>query len=242
MLFAVATILQAMMEQSNEVTRIEPNRLRDKASPATSSESDKGVDLTEHRPLGRKRHRRGKHRRKWKPYSSMTWEEKRAVEAKEAACAARKEALMAGKPTAPWNTTQFLMEDRGCNEVQIPTPRASRTLSLDDSLSEEELYESPEDDLFEQQSLLEQDYESTYQQVASERLADLSKSELIDECLQLERELNSTREQAKEAKEQAKEDLLKMEKERKKLQTQLQGLEEEKRELCSQLHPNVNTA
>lgn len=222
MLFAVSTILQVLMEQSNEMAQNhkQDKLVRNKSSPNTSSESDKGVDLAELQPtVGRKRHRRGKHRRKWKPYSSMTWEEKRAVEAREAARAARREAQMAGKPSAPWNTTQFLMEDRGCNEVRIPTPRASRTLSLDDSLSDD-LYESPEDDLFEQHSMLEQDFESTYQEVASERLQSLSKSELIEECLALEGELNATRDQAKE-------DMARMEKEMKKLQAQVQTLEEQ---------------
>lgn len=237
MLFSVSTILQELMEQqSSEVKHIEPTRLRNKSSPTTSSESDKGVDLTEMQPTSaRKRRRRGRHRRKWKPYSSMTWEEKRAVEVREAARAARREAQMAGKPSAPWNTTQFLMEDRGCNEVRIPTPRASRTLSLDDSLSEDDMYESPEDDLFAQHSLLEQDFESNYQEVASERLHGLSKSELIEECLGLERELNATRDQAKE-------DVSRIEKEHKILQVQLQALEEEKRQLYTQLHASQNSS
>lgn len=228
MLFVVSTILQEMMEQSREVTQhLEQVRIRVKSSPTTSSESDKGVDLTERTPVGRKRHRRGKHRRKWKPYSSMTWEEKRAVEAKESARAARREADLAGKPSAPWNTTQFIMEDRGCNEVRIPTPRASRTLSLDDSLSEEDLYESPEDELFEQSSLLEQDFESTYQEVAAERLQGLSKAELVEECLGLERELNSTQVESKE-------ELARMEVDMKQMQAQLLRLEQEKKELLAQ--------
>lgn len=196
-----------------------------KSSPTTSSESDKGADPQEERPPEvRKRHRRGKHRRKWKPYSSMTLEEKRAVESREAARAARREAQLAGRPSAPWNTTQFIMEDRGCNEVRIPTPRASRTLSLDDSLSEEDFYESPEDEIFGQQSLLEQDFESTYQEVASERLQNLSKPELVDECLELERELNAVRDQGKE-------ELTRKERELKELKNQLRVLEEENKEL-----------
>lgn len=235
MLFVISTVLQNLMEQSREeVTQhLEQVRIRVKSSPTTSSESDKGVDLTEQTPTARKRHRRGKHRRKWKPYSSMTWEEKRAVEAKEAARAARREAGLAGKPSAPWNTTQFIMEDRGCNEVQIPTPRASRTLSLEDSLSEEDLYESPEDELFEQSSLMEQDFESTYQEIAAERLQGLSKAELIEECLVLERELHS-------AQDHGKEEMAKMEAEMKAMHTRLLRLEEENKELqksASQAHP-----
>ena len=189
-----------------------------KSSPASGSESDKGVDLSERPPIIRKRRRRGKHRRKWKPYSSMSLEEKRAVEVREAARAARREAELAGKPSAPWNTTQFIMEDRGCNEVRIPTPRASRTLSLDDSLSDEDLYESPEDELFEQQTLMEQDFESTYQEVASERLQGLSKAELVEECLGLERELHA-------AQDQGKEELTRLKREIKELQAKLEVLE-----------------
>lgn len=228
MLFGISAILQQMMEQSAEMTQtLGQVRLRIKSSPVTSSESDKGVDVQERVPSVRKRHRRGKHRRKWKPYSSMTWEEKRAVDAREAARAARREADLAGKPSAPWNTTQFIMEDRGCNEVRIPTPRASRTLSLEDSLSEEDMYESPEDELFEQHSLLEQEFESTYQEMASERLQGLSKAELVEECLVLERELHSARDQGKE-------DMTRMEKEVKKLQAQLKTLEEQNKELRHQ--------
>ena len=225
MLFA-STVLQALMEKSREevMNNLEQVRIRAKSSPATSSESDKGVDLSERTPIGRKRHRRGKHRRKWKPYSSMTLEEKRAVDAKEAARAARREAQLAGKPSAPWNTTQFIMEDRGCNEVRIPTPRASRTLSLEDSLSEEDLYESPEDELFEQSSLLEQDFESTYQEVAAERLQGLSKAELVEECLGLEREVHSVQDQGKDQ-------LARMESEMKVMQARILKLEEENRML-----------
>lgn len=224
MLLVVSTIFQNLMEQSGEevMQHLEQVRIRVKSSPTTSSESDKGVDLTERTPIGRKRHRRGKHRRKWKPYSSMTWEEKRVVEAKEAARAAQREADLAGKPSAPWNTTQFIMEDRGCNEVKIPTPRASRTLSLEDSLSDEDLYESPEDELFEQSSLLEQDFESTYQEVAAERLQVLSKTELVEECLGLERELHA-------AQDQGREEVAKMAAEMKKMQAQLLRLEGEKK-------------
>ena len=220
MLFAVSTVLlQLLMELSGEMSDT-ANQMKQKTSPVTSSESDKGVDASEQSSSARKRRRRGKHRRKWKPYSSMTWEEKRELDARDAARAARREAQLAGKPSAPWNTTQFIMEDRGCNEVRFPTPRASRTLSLEESLSEEDLDDSPEDELFEQQSLLEQDFESTYQEVASERLQGLSKAELVEECLGLERELNSAREQSKER-------VMKAEQEVKILQAQLEKLQEE---------------
>ena len=119
----------------------------------------------------------------------MTVDEREKYDAR----AAKREAELAGKPSAPWNTTQFIMEDRGKTEVRLPSPRVSRTMSLDSSLSDEDFYESPEDDIFEHGHCLEQDFESTYHQVASERLQGLNKGELIDECLYLEEERDKFR-------------------------------------------------
>lgn len=168
-------------------------------SPSQSSESDKGVDLSERRTPSatQRKHRRGKHRRrKQKPYSRMTAEEKRRYDAK----AAQREAELIGKPSAPWNTTQFIMEDRGKTEVKLPSPRVSRTMSLDSSLSDEDFYDTPEEDLFVHDMCLEQDFESTYHQVASERLQGLEKRELIEECLYLEEERDKCRKELEDVK------------------------------------------
>lgn len=219
-------ILQQLMETSTEMSvDLAAVRPLNKLSPTTSSESDKGADCSlEHRPAAHKRRRRGKHRRKWKPYSSMSVEERREVDAREAARVAEREARLVGKPSAPWNTTQFIMEDRGCKEVRIPTPRANRTLSLDDSLSEENYYESPDDDLFEHRNLLEQEFESTYQEVANERLQGLSKAELVDECIELERELNSVRDKSQE-------EVVRLSKELADLQSKVDMLQKENEDL-----------
>lgn len=191
-------LLQQLVTSTEMSLGLATMRPLNKSSPTTSSESDKGVDCSsERRPMVHKRRRRGKHRRKWKPYSSLTLDEKKEVETREAARVTKRKSRLASNPSAPWNTTQFIMEDRGCNEVRIPTPRASRTLSLDDSLSDD-FYESPEDELFEHRSLMEQEFESTYQEVASERLQGLSKAELVEECMMLERELHTARDQGRE--------------------------------------------
>ena len=176
--------LRGNMETAEIVKRMD--------SPSQSSESDKGVDVSDrHTPrTAQKKHRRGRHRRrKQKPYSRMTMDEKERYDAR----AAKREAELVGKPSAPWNTTQFIMEDRGKTEVRLPSPRISRTMSLDSSLSDEDFYESPEDDIFEHGLHLEQDFESAYQQVASERLQGLDKGELIEECLYLEEERDKCR-------------------------------------------------
>ena len=159
-------------------------------SPSQSSESDKGVDVSDsHTPHQvQRKHRRGKHRRrKQKPYSRMTPEEKKQYDDR----AAKREAELVGKPSAPWNTTQFLMEDRGKMEVKLPSPRMSRTMSVESSASDEDFYESPDDDIFEM--CLERGFQSTYNQVVSERLQGLGKTELIDECLYLEEDREKCR-------------------------------------------------
>ena len=165
-------------------------------SPTTSSGSEKA----DHEEVRRKKNRRGKHhRRKWKPYSRMTAEEKKQVDEREAARAARREAELAGKPAAPWNTTQFIMADHGCSELHIRAPRMSRTMSIESSgLSGDELYESPEEEIMEHGLFLEQDFESAYQEMASESLQGMTKTELVQQCLDLEEEVTLIRDQLRE--------------------------------------------
>ncbi len=167
---------------------------RTRSRSPESSNSDKFHSPKSEGARPRKRHRRGKHKRRWKPYSKMTADEKRELEAREAARAAKREADLKGKPAAPWNTTQFLMEDRGSTEVRLPCPRVSRTTSVESSGSDEEYYESSEEEMAEHGLFLEQDFESTYQEVAREHLQGMNKSELIQQCLQLEEELTELKE------------------------------------------------
>lgn len=194
----INAIIMEQQKQSTEVVKSLGHLRDDKEteqkidSPSQSSESDKGVDMSDRRTprTAQKKHRRGRHRRrKQKPYSRMTAAEKEKYDAR----AAKREAELAGKPSAPWNTTQFIMDDRGKTEVKLPSPRVSRTMSLDSSFSDEDFYESPEDDIFEHGLCLEQDFESTYHEVASERLQGLNKGELIEECLYLEEERDKCR-------------------------------------------------
>ena len=162
-------------------------------SASPESECEKHEDARR-----RKKHRRGR-RRKFKPYETLTAEERRELEQKEAARAARKEAEMVGKPDAPWNTTQFIMEDHGQCDVRMPQPRTSRTISVDTtSLSDEEFYESPEEELVDQGHVLEQDFEAMYHQITAERLQGLSKDELVKEYLELENEMESVQSQIKQ--------------------------------------------
>ena len=152
----------------------------------------------------RKKHRRGR-KRKWKPYSKMTVEERKELEQREAARAARKEAGLVGRPAAPWNTTQFIMEDRG-EATMMPDPLGGgggrrRTLSRDSLSCSEgggDLDESSdgeggggEDEMMkdEHSLFLEHDFQSIYQQMAAERLEEMGREELVQEYLELEQRL-----------------------------------------------------
>lgn len=182
---------------STELNIVRPIK---KASPG-SSDSDKGVDVScEGR---KKKHRRGKHRRKWKPYSRLTMEEKRERDKKEAARALKREAELVGKPSAPWNTTQFIMEDHGSTEISIPQPRVSRTTSFESS--EDEYYESPEEEAFERGLSMEADFEMAYKEFASERLYNMSKTELVEEFINIEQQFSVAKAEINQVRKQVDE-------------------------------------
>ena len=86
-----------------------------------------------------KKHRRGKKRGggpggrpKWKPYSKMSLEERKQVDEWEEKHVAIREAEInarSKRPVAPFNSTQFLIDDRCEDQYRRP----SRTLSFDSS-------------------------------------------------------------------------------------------------------------
>ena len=168
----------------------------------------------------KRRHRRGKqkggtHHRKWKPYTKMTWEERRELDERETtrACKKREERFASGHPVAPYNTTQFLMDDHkrdlhihnhrrdGENNVNMntgqpeddssdhichPLGQGSRSVDLDSS---EEFYESPNDEL--EELFMEREFTETYENIHAERLHTMTKNELIREYMDLESKLEN---------------------------------------------------
>ncbi len=89
----------------------------------------------------KKKHRRGRKRNrpKWKPYAKMSEEERRKWDVYEQSRMAQKEkrlAIMSRRPVAPFNTTQFIMEDRTDSQVYKPHPsETNRCMSFDSSTS-----------------------------------------------------------------------------------------------------------
>ena len=151
------------------------------------------------RGQGKKHHHRrgkqkgGKRHRNWKPYAKLTWEERQKLDERETrrACKRREQRFASGHPLAPYNTTQFLMDQHppgGDNEGGVQGNQnlqggdQGSNSALDSYGSCSESYDSPNDeDIF-----LEKDFSEAYETFHAERLQDMSKEELIKELLDLE--------------------------------------------------------
>lgn len=176
-------------DRSDESINMPEGQLEATAAPST--EAAEAVDESAEQPR-RKKHRRGKSRkRRWKPYNKLTWDEKKALEDRESlrALRIRAEMFAHGQPVAPYNTTQFLMEDHNVQEPlleNIPTTSSHHhrqhkdsNCTVDDS---DEFYSSPEDE----EEFLQKEFTEAYDNIHAERLNTMGKSELIQEYIQLE--------------------------------------------------------
>lgn len=136
----------------------------------------------------KKKNRRGKNKkRKWKPYYKLSWEERRELEERESRRANRlRQRMFAhGQPVAPYNTTQFLMEDHCVQEPDYevkPNGHRHRDDSVNSLDSSDEFYSSPEDE----DDFLQKQFSEAYDDVHAERLSSMTKAELVQEYLLLE--------------------------------------------------------
>ncbi|KAK1158964.1 protein HEXIM-like [Acipenser oxyrinchus oxyrinchus] len=136
---------------------------------------------------GKKKHRRrpSKKKRRWKPYFKLSWEEKKELDERETARASRvrEEMFAKGLPVAPYNTTQFLMEEHDREEPDLKTELGARRPAgvsrSEDTASEEESVEPEE--------FLQRDFSETYEKYHAESLQSKSKQELVREYLELEK-------------------------------------------------------
>ncbi|XP_020027264.1 protein HEXIM1 [Castor canadensis] len=165
-------------------------------APAAGGEEAWGQQL---RQLGKKKHRRrpSKKKRHWKPYYKLTWEEKRKFDEKQSLRASRIRAEMfaKGQPVAPYNTTQFLMDDHDQEEPDLKTglyPKRAAAKS-DDTSDEDFMEEAGEEDGGSDgmggdgSEFLQRDFSETYERYHAESLQNMSKQELIKEYLELEK-------------------------------------------------------
>ncbi|KAG6922896.1 hexamethylene bisacetamide inducible 1 [Chelydra serpentina] len=158
-----------------------------------------GEEEWRQRQLGKKKHRRrpSKKKRHWKPYYKLTWEEKKLFDEKQSQRASRLRAEMfaKGQPVAPYNTTQFLMEDHDQEEPDLKTglyPKKAAAKS-DDTSEEDFLEEAADEDGGSDgmggdgSEFLQRDFSETYERYHVESLQNMSKQELIKEYLELEK-------------------------------------------------------
>ena len=155
----------------------------------------------------RRKTRRGKSkRRKVKPYSKQTWQQRRDDNRTRRAYKERAQIFAHGQPVAPYNTNQFLMDDH--NDVQnldvqlsavaknperirsnavYQRPSRVRDSSLSVDSDEDFFYSSPEDE----EEFLTKEFSNTYEDLHAERLHQMSKNQLIQEYLQLEEKIDT---------------------------------------------------
>jgi len=136
-------------------------------------------------------------KRTYKPYSQMSWEERKQSDERETKRAnlRREQLIAAGQAMAPYNTTQFLMEQHEpvgpSGEVQSflnvrdkdssIAGRSSGSITGESSVADED---DGTEDMF-----LEKEFSEAYENFHAERLQMMSKDELIREYVQLEAKL-----------------------------------------------------
>lgn len=142
----------------------------------------------------KKKHRRGarkKHRTKYKPYDKLTWDEKRKLDEKDAVKAVRRrEELVAqkGRPIAPYNTTQFLMEEHDPGDENLHQNHHSSTSSaegnLKENLEQEDSCSSCSSDEY-----FEKDFDEFYERIHIDTLNSYTKEDLIKNVYDLEQKI-----------------------------------------------------
>ena len=169
---------------------------------ALSASKDGSVNTSmneQYKPMAiRKKHRRGSRRskKKYKPYSKLTWEEKKAVEERDSRRAVSiREKYMheKGRPLAPFNTSQFLMAEHDTQEPDLHVNRIARLSSSADDSDEGDSasFSDEERDIEDVRNFLQKDFAETYDRFHSETLRCMNKEELINEYIELENKVEN---------------------------------------------------
>lgn len=185
--------LQAVPERTTNTSASAPpattTKMDEAAGIARSSSSGGGGGPNEKRRSNdgaKRKTRRGKAKRgkrssSSRPYTKSQWKFQNHVRIGAAVANKRRaESLSDHPPLVPYNTNRFLMED---HMPQVLTP-SGRTRDSSFSIDSEEnyFYSLPEDE----EEFLTKEFSSVYEDARSERLEGLSKTQLIQEYLQLE--------------------------------------------------------
>lgn len=174
-------------------------------SDKNSSDWNLPANLSKFRKYNSRRKRPRRKSKKGKyPYSKSSWQQRRGLGSSERAQRIRQQMFDHGQPVAPYNTTQFLIEDHGdlqnidaqlqVAQDQIPgssidnKPSRARDSSFSIDSDVDYFYSSPEDE----EEFLTKEFSNAYEDLHVERLSCMSKSEIIHDYLQLESKYEKT--------------------------------------------------
>ncbi|OBS58632.1 hypothetical protein A6R68_10292 [Neotoma lepida] len=147
--------------------------------------------------LARKKHRRrpSKRKRHWRPYLELSWAEKQQRDERQSqrASRVREEMFAKGQPLAPYNTTQFLMNDR---DLEEPNLDVLHGLSHPGSSGETEAGDSDGQGRAHGE-FQQRDFSEAYERYHTESLQGRSKQELVRDYLDLERRLSQAEQETR---------------------------------------------
>ncbi|XP_008836461.2 protein HEXIM2 [Nannospalax galili] len=147
--------------------------------------------------LARKKHRRrpSKRKRHWRPYLELSWAEKQQRDERQSQRASRirEEMFAKGQALAPYNTTQFLMNDRVLEEPNLDVLHGvSRPGSSGESEAGDSDGQGQAHGEFQQR-----DFSEAYERYHTESLQGRSKQELVRDYLDLERRLSQAEQETR---------------------------------------------
>ncbi|KAK6027459.1 hypothetical protein OSTOST_06509 [Ostertagia ostertagi] len=174
------------------------NEVPSAAVPHTSDQersvSDGDLEVEKKR---RKTRRRRANKNRFKPYHSLSPEEKIALDAAETARSERRirERMANGKPMAPSNTTQFLLEDREARaeqglEVELAYEASERRRVRSISVSSEFMAASEgasSSGDSETDKEMDREFEAEFEEYTMDRISKLTKDEMTKEILDKEK-------------------------------------------------------
>lgn len=172
---------------NTDVENCETSRCESGQANSSKLTSDSSAEKSKHRS-GSRKHRVRHKKHKWKPYHKLTGAERRRLEERisRRAYRAREKMSAAGLALAPYNTTQFLMDDHNIGEPDYESIH-HESKAKDDYNSSEDYYSSPDDE----EEFIQQQFSETYDSFHDDYINDMSKSDLVRELIRLEDEIEA---------------------------------------------------
>lgn len=194
---------QQLLAQTFNQTIIESNDLNEEKNKNKSSEEvfdGKSVHDCGHEEEKKRRRTRRSKKRKWQHWGGkgLQWTESSEHEVKRL----HMKVVEHGQPLAPYNTTQFIMNEHNCDkeinfeEIHGRIQRMHRQKCNQMDANEDDFYSSPEDE----SEYLQQQFHEAYDNIHAERLNSMTKNELVQEYLQLEDRVEDLEKRLKESK------------------------------------------